>query len=49
MLIDVEPLTLDFRRNPQTDEGFHYRADDRSCHNRKQNGDPNRFQLLEPK
>src|ERR1700736_688448 len=49
VLVDVEPLPLDFGGDAQTDHGFDYAADDCGCGDCKHNRDPDRFQLFEPK
>src|SRR5262249_53954330 len=43
MLVDVEPLPFDFRRDPQTDKCLYHCADDCRCDNCKQNCDCDRF------
>ncbi len=37
VLVDIEPLALDFRSDPQTNKHFYDGTDDRRCHNREQN------------
>src|SRR4029079_10957309 len=48
VFVDVEPLPLDLRRNPQTDYSSHEGANDGAPHHSQRNCDDDRFQLLDP-
>ena len=43
VLVDIEPLPFDFRRDPQTDRAFYNRTDDHARETREDNRQRDRF------